>query len=174
MSWELAGNIMGPQGPPGPPGGIIVEGTTVVFGEIPAGVLDGSNRVFTTANPFGADSLSVFLNGLHQRRVDDYIELDDTSFQFVVAPRASDSVSVDYVQSSSFSAIYGEIPTGAINGSNKNFGTAYIYRPTLLAVFLSGLRLRRPDDYSETGTQTFQLVAAPLVGDTLSVDYFQP
>jgi hypothetical protein len=174
MSWEQVGNIRGPAGPPGPPGGTVVEGVQFIFGEIPTGALNGTNKIFTAANAFAPDSLAVFLNGLHQRRVDDYDEISTTQFQFVVAPRATDSISIDYVLPGvALVPIFGETPSGLINGANTIFGTAYIYQPDLLAVFQCGLRLRRTSDYSETGAQQFQLVAAPLVGDTLSVDYFQ-
>jgi len=70
--------------------------------------------------------------------------------------------------------VWGEIPTGAINGTNQVFTTASAYSPGLLAVFLNGMRQRHPADYSETGSQTFQFVAAPLSGDSISIDYTQP
>jgi hypothetical protein len=175
MSWEQVGNITGPPGPPGPPGGTLVEGTTFVMGELIASGIDGVNKIFSAVNAFAADSLEVYLNGLRQRRGNDYDEITDTDFEFYVAPKASDSISIDYVIATAAAIpIYGETPTGAINGTNKNFATAYAYKPTLLAVFLSGLRLRHPDDYTETGSTTFQLTLAPLTGDSLSVDYFQP
>lgn len=175
MSWEQVGNIRGPQGIPGPPGGTVVEGTQWIIGEIPTGALNNANKIFTTTNAFAPNSLEVYLNGLRQRRSDDYTEISSTQFQFVAAPKPTDSISTDYVLPSPVMVpVVGEIPTGLINGSNKAFGTAFVYAPNMLAVFLCGLRLRRTDDYSETGAQAFQLVAAPLVGDTLSVDYFQP
>jgi len=175
MSWEQVGNIAGPQGPPGPPGGTVVAGTQYIMGEAPTGALNGINKIFTAANAFAPNSLEVFLNGLRQRRVDDYTEISSTQFQFVAVPRATDTISIDYILPAPVNApVVGEIPTGLLNGSNKIFTTAYVYKPTLLAVFLSGLRLRHPDDYTETGSQTFQLVVAPLSSDSVSVDYFQP
>lgn len=68
-------------------------------------------------------------------------------------------------------SIWGETPAGTINGTNKNFTTAYSYAAGQLAVYVNGVRQRRTDDYSETGVSTFQLVSAPLTGDLLSVDY---
>jgi hypothetical protein len=69
--------------------------------------------------------------------------------------------------------VWGEIPTGAINGANQNYSTAFSYAAASLAVYLNGVRLRRGADYNETGTLTFQLIAAPLTGDSLSVDYMK-
>jgi hypothetical protein len=69
--------------------------------------------------------------------------------------------------------IWGEIPTGAINGANQNYSTAFSYAAASLAVYLNGIRLRRGADYNETGALTFQLIAAPLTGDSLSVDYMK-
>jgi len=70
--------------------------------------------------------------------------------------------------------VWGETPAGAINGTNLNYTSANPYRPGLLAVYLNGLRLRRSADYTETGSQSFQFLNAPLSGDSLSVDYIQP
>jgi hypothetical protein len=67
--------------------------------------------------------------------------------------------------------IWGETPGGNINGINLNYTTANPYTSGHLAVYLNGLRLRRTNDYIETGSQTFQILAAPLAGDSLSVDY---
>jgi hypothetical protein len=67
--------------------------------------------------------------------------------------------------------IWGETPTGIIDGVNKNYTSAYLYSPNQLAVFLNGMRQRRTDDYAETGAQSFSFVSAPLPGDSLSIDY---
>jgi hypothetical protein len=69
--------------------------------------------------------------------------------------------------------IWGEVPTGAINGTNKNFTTLNTYAAGQLAVYLNGVRQRRPDDYTETSSSAFQLVSAPLSGDIVSVDYMK-
>jgi hypothetical protein len=71
-------------------------------------------------------------------------------------------------------AVYGETPGGAINGTNQNFTTAFAYSANTLAVFRNGIRLRRSADYTETGSNSFQLIEAPLSGDSLSVDYIKP
>jgi hypothetical protein len=34
--------------------------------------------------------------------------------------------------------------------------------------------MRRAADYTETGSQSFQFLSAPLSGDSLSIDYIQP
>jgi hypothetical protein len=69
--------------------------------------------------------------------------------------------------------VWGEIPTGTINGVNQNYGTAFSYAAASLSVYLNGVRLRRGADYNETGALSFQLIAAPLTGDSLSVDYMK-
>jgi hypothetical protein len=69
--------------------------------------------------------------------------------------------------------IWGETPTGAVNGANKGFTTAYSYAAGQLAVYLNGVRQRKPDDYSESGVQTFLFVSAPLTGDIVTADYMK-
>lgn len=70
--------------------------------------------------------------------------------------------------------VWGETPAGVVNGTNRSYTSANIYSPGLLGVYLNGLRQRHPDDYTETGSQSFQFVNAPLAGDQLTVDYIQP
>lgn len=180
MSWEKVGNIKGPpgpegpQGPQGPPGA--AEGTAnFVCGETPVGLINGVNRVYTVSATYVDGTLEVYLNGLRQRETADYDELGGTTFQFVIAPFSTDSISVDYVKPTmTINAVYGEIPSGAINGVNRSYTTAFPYSPQLLAVYLSGLRMRRTDDYTEITSTSFQMVTAPFASDTITVDYFQP
>jgi hypothetical protein len=68
---------------------------------------------------------------------------------------------------------WGETPAGAINGSNKIFTLTNTYLAGLLGVYLNGLRQRPTGDYTETGSQSFQFVNAPLSGDSISVDYIK-
>jgi hypothetical protein len=75
------------------------------------------------------------------------------------------------VGSSTPHGVWGETPSGTIDGSNKNYTSAQPYSPTTLAVFLNGLRQRRSADYTETGSNSFSFVTAPLPGDSLSIDY---
>jgi hypothetical protein len=78
-------------------GGGTVSGN-LIYGETPAGTLDGLNKNFTTANTYRPNLLSVFLNGVRQRRTNDYTETSNQAFSFVVAPSSGDILSVDYMQ----------------------------------------------------------------------------
>jgi hypothetical protein len=68
---------------PGPPGeqgdtGPAGDGTQV-FNETPAGVLNGANVTFTTANQYQEASTAVYTNGLREHLGVDYVESSDTS-----------------------------------------------------------------------------------------------
>lgn len=65
--------------------------------------------------------------------------------------------------------VLGEVPTGAVNGTNKNFTTANDF--ITLAVYINGLRQRVGIDYSVTGVNSFSTSDAMLVGDGIQVDY---
>jgi hypothetical protein len=78
-------------------GGGTVSGT-LIYGEVPAGTVDGANKNFTTANTYRPNLLSVFLNGVRQRRTNDYTETSNNSFSFVNAPASGDILSVDYME----------------------------------------------------------------------------
>jgi hypothetical protein len=75
---------------------------------------------------------------------------------------------------SQIAQVWGETPTGMINGSNQNYTTAHVYLAGLLAVYLNGIRQQRTNDYSETGSTSFQFVNAPLLGDSITIDYVEP
>lgn len=83
--------IPGPRGPAGAPGG-----GTGVFNEVPAGVQDGVNLVFTLAfTPFPG-STQVHRNGLREELGVSYTESGAT-LTFTTAPLSTDVLTVDYV-----------------------------------------------------------------------------
>jgi len=86
----------GPAGPQGPPGTDAAGALVMIWGETPGGAVNGSNTVFTTANPYRL--LAVYLNGLRQRPSADYSESSAQSFTFLTAPLSGDTISIDYVQ----------------------------------------------------------------------------
>jgi hypothetical protein len=66
------------------------------------------------------------------------------------------------------SGIVGEVPSGFINGVNRNYTTVNTFIAGSLAVYLNGVRTK---DFTETGANTFQMGTAPNTGDLLHVDY---
>ena len=77
-------------------GGTPVTGQAI-YGEIPSGLINGSNKVYTSVNTYGTGQLAVFLNGVRQRRANDYNETTSTSFTMILAPLSGDSLSIDYI-----------------------------------------------------------------------------
>lgn len=69
-----------------------------VFGETPAGTIDGANKVFTTANNFIAGSTQFFINGIRQRpgAANDYTETGVNQITLVNAPAGGAVLLVDY------------------------------------------------------------------------------
>lgn len=86
----------GPQGPQGPPGGS--GGVNIIWGETPGGTINGVNTSYSSAYSYQINSLAVFLNGLRQRRTQDYNETGTTTFSFLAPPLPGDSLSIDYIQ----------------------------------------------------------------------------
>jgi hypothetical protein len=66
--------------------------------------------------------------------------------------------------------IFGEVPTGAVNGSNAVFTTAHGYFRGTLRVYVNGIR-QTPANVTETSATTFTLGTAPTTGDELVCDY---
>jgi hypothetical protein len=68
-----------------------------IYDEIPAGDIDGTNKLFTIANEYISSKLTVYLNGLREIN---FTEKSDTTFELNVAPLEGDCVTVDYIKRS--------------------------------------------------------------------------
>lgn len=67
--------------------------------------------------------------------------------------------------------VIGEVPTGAINGSNATYQSAFDFVPESVEVFAGGHRLTLLQDYNTAGTRTITLYTSPLTGENLRVNY---
>lgn len=73
----------------------VVDGQNLVSGEVPAGVIDGVNTIFTLAHTPISGTLAVFINGLGEFLNVDYA-VNGTQLIFVVAPTVGSSLIVNY------------------------------------------------------------------------------
>lgn len=88
---------VGVQGPSGPPGtGFVIN---LILEEIPTGDINGVNATFTTEFEFIPEQINVFLNGVMQRIVEDYITVGTQTIQLNTSPLAGEVVSVNYIRS---------------------------------------------------------------------------
>lgn len=69
--------------------------------------------------------------------------------------------------------VIGEVPSGAVNGSNATFTTEFSFQPESLRVYVNGIRQVIPDDYQSIGQFTIILAASPTVGENVQVDYLR-
>lgn len=67
--------------------------------------------------------------------------------------------------------VLGEAPAGAIDGVNTTFTAAADFDK--LWVWWNGLRMKEGTDYTITDTDEFEFATAPLVGDTILIDYVE-
>jgi hypothetical protein len=87
VAWTEIGNIKGPAGTPGD------QFSTGVTGEVPNGLINGGNTIFTTTNNFQSGSLAVYLNGV---RTLDFAITGANQFTMGSAPLVGDALTVDY------------------------------------------------------------------------------
>lgn len=67
---------------------------------------------------------------------------------------------------------WGEVPAGAMDGSNLLYTTSFTYVPSTLRVYWNGLRVKSGLDYNEgPGGDEFTMVFAPTAQDDLFTDY---
>jgi hypothetical protein len=69
-----------------------------VWGEIPSGDVDGTNNTFTLANTVLGNAIDVFLNGLIQKRGEDYNLSGGNTVVFTTPPPAGSIILVDYIK----------------------------------------------------------------------------
>jgi hypothetical protein len=65
--------------------------------------------------------------------------------------------------------VFGESPTGVMDGANPTFTLANSYQPGSTAVYLNGLR--EFDGYTESTPTTITFDDPPLSGESIRVDY---
>lgn len=84
----------GPAGPQGEPG--VDGGSTDIRNEIPTGVIDGANKIFTTAFNFAPRSTIITKTRLRYMLDEDYTETGLNEITFTTAPRINEYLLIDY------------------------------------------------------------------------------
>lgn len=69
-----------------------------VYGETPAGVLNGVNATFTSAYEFVPESVEVFLNGLKLKVVEEYNTTGNNTITLSISPGASERILINYLK----------------------------------------------------------------------------
>ena len=69
--------------------------------------------------------------------------------------------------------VFGEVPSGAVNGSNATFTTAYNFVAGSVQVFVNGLLQKIITDYNTSGTTTILLAVSPTVNENILVNYLK-
>lgn len=85
----------GDQGEPGLDGGI----SEFVFGETPAGLVNGSNATYTTAFDFVPESVVPSINGLEQKAGTHFITMGNDTIIFNDSPTTGEIITVTYIKS---------------------------------------------------------------------------
>lgn len=70
--------------------------------------------------------------------------------------------------------IFGETPTGAVNGSNAAFQSLFDFVPESVVVLVNGVEQRRVTDFNTSGTRNITLTEAPLTGESVRINYIIP
>ena len=94
----------------------------------------------------------------------DNVRITTTTDQVVVKVGA-------FVSTSSGSFVFGETPSGAVNGSNATFTTAQNFVAESVQVFINGVSQTTGVDYTTSGSTTITLNVSPVSGDYIRVNY---
>lgn len=149
-----------------------------VDGDVPSGVANGANLVFTLSQtPAPAMSLSLYRNGLALRQGVDYsLSSNTVTFIAAAAPQTGDLLTAFYrVPGTPIAVAFAdaEIPAGTMDGSNATFRLAYNPSPSgSLQLFKNGTLLSVNRDYTLSGsTLTLFGTAIPQSGDKVQAFY---
>lgn len=113
------------------------------------------------------DNVSIVVN---QEKIS--IELNEDS-QIIQVTGESIIVQTNELLTSSGTDVYviGEIPNGAINGSNATFTTLQNFVPLSVELVLNSTIQTYGIDYYTTGVNTIIMNVSPVVGDIIRVNY---
>lgn len=67
--------------------------------------------------------------------------------------------------------VFGEVPSGSIDGVNELFTTAHPFQSASTSVFINGLRERLNIGYTETTSTSITFSQPPFIGAELVIDY---
>lgn len=84
------------QGLTGPPGASSV--TAQVVGETPGGAVNGVNATFTTAFAFVPESVAVFMNGMMQKKIDEFNTSGSNTILLTFSPATGETILVNYLR----------------------------------------------------------------------------
>lgn len=87
------------------------------------------------------------------------------------SPEAGETLQAIATQLGVGQQVVGEVPIGAIDGSNATFTTAHDFVPESVEVFWNGIRLHLVSEYVTVGTQTINLTQSPQTGEVITVNY---
>lgn len=139
--------------------------------ELLEGDIDGENTEFLLSEIPATGTLLIFLNGVEQT-LEQY-SISGKNITFVEAPLEGDTLSAIYFYGATgiTATPKEEIPSGAIDGDNKDFLLSQTPISGTLLVFLNGVEQAEVSQYTLSG-RTISFILSPAEGDELSVNYF--
>lgn len=152
---------------------------SIVDNEVPSGLVNSSNTVYTLASTPATNSLMLYKNGVRLKGGGADYTLSGNTITFVTAPATGAVLLADYnVSNTAYSVgtnslITDEIPTGLVNSSNAAYSAARAYIAGSLEVFINGVKQARTTHFTETSPSlgTFTMGDAPTTGDNIIINY---
>lgn len=149
--------------------------SSISWMEIPSGDIDGVNMEYMLLHePNPATSLMLYINGVLQSGNGNDFFLSGNKFLMNYSPTDGSNIFATYSYASSGTTIsWSEIPTGDIDGINKNFSIRNNPFPAeSLMLYVNGILQKQgaASDYLLTGKDIF-FNNAPLIGSNISATY---
>ena len=179
IDYTLVGNVFAMNFAAPPVGSIFTAVYTYgpyvpdIVSEVPAGVIDGTNNVFTTSKPINLAAIWLYNNGVFQTQGPDYLVTNGNTITYTNPPPVGTGLYIEYISAiggQTFSNISTEVPTGVIDGFNNTFHVSRI--PSFVMVQQNqGLLQGNGVGYTQVGTNIIFTIP-PTPGDVLLVTIF--
>ncbi len=142
------------------------------------GDTDGTRTDFYVCRNAVPQLFAVYLDGMRMNHGTDFEWFMPRRVRFATPPDPGATlvydmyeVGVDFQGVFAEANIWGEIPSGDVDGVNDLFTICLAHKSGTLRVYLDGLRMIPGVDFNIVDSQTFQFTTVPSIGMTISVDY---
>ena len=147
-----------------------------VYNEVPNGIQNATNLIFTTANLFVAGSTKLYKNGLRLKpgSGNDYTESNSfNQVAFINPPFPTDNILIEYELVNTIVNKSNQLLTGVQNAINLIFTTPQTFTLNSTKLYRNGLRLRHglTFDYIESSTNQITFNQPPYQTDNILIDY---
>ena len=75
-----------------------ISHTNLIYNEVPIGLINGVNSIFTSVNNFIPEKIEIYLNGFLQKIINDYQTIGTNTIQLNFSPNVGETLLINYIK----------------------------------------------------------------------------